>query len=76
MSLSSSRYLNHSTLNRFKTQAQFSTCSQLPRPYEEGFSGNCERSEAIKVASPIIRLSNGYRGYMTSAVDAAREMVS
>jgi hypothetical protein len=26
-----------------------------PRPYEEGFSGNCERTEAIKGASPIIR---------------------
>jgi hypothetical protein len=33
-----------------------------PRPYEEGFSGNCERSEAIKGASPIIRFEQRIQG--------------
>ena len=55
MSLSSSRYLNHSTLDRFKTQAQFFDVFSPPRPYEEGFSGICERSEAIPGAPPVIR---------------------
>jgi len=33
-----------------------------PRPYGEGFSGNCERSEAIKGASPIIRFEQWIQG--------------